>query len=315
MHKPEKTMIMKTENPLKYILVAATMLVIYTACKKDRIEESVLNAYESPNNYLDSKKEAEQEFEITSDSSSGPIIGNQGTHIWGGRSCLMYPNGDSVTLPFTVKLVELYTPKQMIYYQMPTVASDTILETDGEIRLRAFKNGTELLLKPGCSWSIKMPNTAPENYMRIFYGFQTANYVNWTDNPSSLGVTTSFSPIFATTTDGYLASIVKLGWINCDFKQGSSTNYQLTFASSTDNLTNVAIFIYFPATKTVMQVYNMASGSIPSGAAVKIVAIAVNTSGQLFSYYHNLTVTAAAQLEVTMAATTDPAIEALLNSL
>lgn len=308
-------MIMKTKNSLKFLLVAATVSVIYTACKKDRIQERTLNDYESPNNYLDSKKEAEQEFDITSDSSSGPIVGNQGTNIWGGRTCLMYPNGDSVALPFKVKLVELYTPKQMIYYQMPTVASDTILETDGEIRLRAFKNGTELLLKPGCSWAIKMPNPAPQNYMRVFYGFPTSNYVNWTDNPASLGVTTSFTPVFGTTTDGYLASIVKLGWINCDFKQGSNTNYQLTFASTTDNLTNVAIFVYFPATKTVMQVYNMASGSIPSGSAVKIVAIAVDANGQLFSYTQNLTMTSSTQAQVTMTATTDAALTALLDGL
>jgi len=307
-------MIMKTKNPLKYLLAVAAVGLIYTACKKDRIQERTLNDYDSPNNYLDSKKEAEQEFDITSDSA-GSIIGNQGTQIWGSRTCLMYPNGDTVYLPYKVKLVELYGPKQMIYYQMPTVASDTILETDGEIRLRAFKDGTELLLRPGCSWAIKMPNAAPKNYMRVFYGFPTSNFVNWTDNPASLGVTTSFNPVFATIPGAYTASIVKLGWVNCDFKQGSATNYQLTFVSSVDNLTNVAIFVYFPATKTVMQVYNMASGSIPSGSAVKIVAIAVDANGQLFSYTQNLTMTSSTQADVTMTATTDAALTTLLDGL
>ncbi len=306
---------MKTKNVFKYLLVVATVGVIYSSCKKDRIESQSLNDYNSPNDYLDSKKEAEQEFEITSDSSSGPIVGNQGTCIWGSRMCLMYPNGDTVYLPFKVKLVELYTPKQMIYYQMPTVASDTILETDGEIRLRAFKNGTELVLRPGCSWAIKMPNAAPKNYMNVFYGFPVSTYTDWTDNPANLGVTTSFTAPFATTANAYLASIVKLGWVNCDKTRGGSPNYNLSFVSTTDNLTNVAIFVYFPSTRTVMQVYNTVSGSIPNGSAVKIVAIAVDANGQLFSFSQNLTMTSSTSVQVTMAATTDPALTALLTAL
>lgn len=306
---------MKTKKIMKYFITAAAIGMIFTACKKDRIDEvQSLNEYNSPNDYLDSKKQDEQEFIITADSG-GPIVGNQFTTIWGGRQCLMFPNGDSVALPYTVKLVELYTPKDMIYYQMPTVASDTILETDGEIRVRAFKDGTELVLVPGCSWAIKMPNSAPENYMRAFYGFPVSTYVNWTDNPASLGVTTGFNPVFTTATDGYLNSIVKLGWVNCGITRGSGNNHTMTFASTTDNLTNVAIFIYFPATKTVMQVYNTVSGSIPNGSAVKIVAIAVDANGTLFSFNQNLTMTSSTQAQVTMAATTDAALTALLDGL
>lgn len=306
---------MKTKKIMKYLITATAIGMIFTACKKDRIDDvQSLNEYNSPNDYLDSKKQDEQEFIITADSG-GPIIGNQFTTIWGGRQCLMFPNGDSVALPYTVKLVELYTPKDMIYYQMPTVASDTILETDGEIRVRAFKDGTELVLVPGCSWAIKMPNSAPENYMRAFYGFPVSNYVNWTDNPASLGVTASFNPVFTTATDGYLNSIVKLGWVNCGITRGSSNNHTMTFASTTDNLTNVAIFIYFPATKTVMQVYNTVSGSIPNGSAVKIVAMAVDANGTLFSFNQNLTMTSSTQAQVTMTATTNAALTALLDGL
>ena len=298
-----------------FSLFIVVVSVINYSCSKDRIEEQKsLNTYNSPNTYLDSKKQAEQEFTIDS-TGSGPIIGNQGTTIWIGRDCLMFPNGDTVAFPYTVKLVELYKPKDMIYYQMPTVASDTILETDGEIRLRAFKNGTELLLKSGCSVQIKMPNTAPKNYMRVFYGVNTTNYVDWTDDLLSLGVSTTVNPVFSTVTDGYTAPIAKLGWINCGYKRGSNNNHTLSFTSTVDDLTNVAIFAYFPTTKTVMQVYNLTSGSIPDGSNVKIVAIAVNSSGQLYSFNQNLTVNASSAISVTMSATTDAALTALLDGL
>jgi hypothetical protein len=305
---------MKTKNFPKYLITIIAVGLIYTACKKDRIQEKSLNAYSSPNNYLNSKEQAEQTFTIDT-NGTGPIVGNQGTNIWMGKSCLMFPNGDSVYYPFTVKLVELYTPKDMIYYQMPTVASDTILETAGEIRLRAFKNGTELLLRPGCSDAVKMPNASPQNYMRVFYGYQVSNYINWTDNPVPLGVTGGFIPAFGTTSGGYLGSIARLGWINCDVTRGGANNHTLSFVSSTDILTNVAIFVYFPATKTVMQVYNVVSGSIPDGSAVKIVAIAVDANGNLFSFSQNLTVSSSSQIQVTMSGTTDAALTSLLNAL
>ncbi len=306
---------MKTSSRL-YLMIFSIIIatsVFYFGCSKDRIEQQ-LNTYAPVNTYLDSKKQAEQEF-IIDTSGSGPIIGNQGTKIWIGKQCLMFPNGDSVTWPFTVKLVELYKPKDMIYYQMPTISGGVIMKTDGEIRLRAFKNGTELVLKPDpCMAQIEMPNTAPQANMRVFYGFGST-ITDWTDNPASLGITTSLSPIFTTTTYGYSALIARLGWINCGVLAGGSGSSTLNFTSSVDDLTNVGIFIYFPSTKTVMQVYNLTTGQIPNGSNVKIIAIGLDGSGNLFSYYQQMTVNSSAPVDIVMSATTDAALTTVLDGL
>ena len=294
------------------LLAFAAALITYS-CSKDRIESK--NAYEPVNTYLDSKKQQEQEF-IIDTSGSGPIVGNQGTQIWQGKQCLMFPNGDSVTWPYSIKLVELYTPKDIIYYQQPTVASVGILKTDGEIRLRAFKNGTELKLKPDpCLAAIAMPCAAPQAGMKVFYGFGVAPSGDWTDNPATLGVTTSLSPNFVTTASTYTASIAILGWINCGQNAGSTPTSTLTFTSSTDDLTNVGIFVYFTATKTVMQVYNTSSLPIPNGSAVKIVAMGIDASGNLFSWTDARTVNSSTQIDVTMSATTDAALTSYLDGL
>ncbi|TAL58744.1 MAG: hypothetical protein EPN85_10865 [Bacteroidetes bacterium] len=293
------------------VICLAALIII--GCSKDRIEQ--LTAYSPVNTYLDTKKQQEQEFIIDS-SGSGPIVGNQGTQIWIGKQCLQFPNGDSVSWPFTVKLVELYTPKDMIYYQQPTVASVGILKTDGEIRLRAFKNGTELMLKPDpCLAAIAMPNPAPQAGMRVFYGFGTAPSDDWTDDPVAFGITTSLSPNFITTASSYTASIARLGWINCGQNAGTTPTSTLTFTSQTDDLTNVGIFIYFTATKTVMQTYNMSSKAIPNGSSVRIVAIGIDAGGNLFSWDQTKTVSSNEAIDITMAATTDAALTALLDGL
>lgn len=64
-----------------------------------------------------------------------------------------------------------------------------------------------------------------------------------------------------------------------------------------------------------MQVYNTASGSIPDGSSVKIVAIAVNSSGTLYTFSQNLTVSSSSSIEVAMGSTTDAAVTALLDGL
>lgn len=294
--------------------------VLYYGCKKDRIEQQTLNSYDSPDSYLDSKEPKEQEFTIDS-TGQGPITGNQGTKVWGGKNCLMYPNGDTVTYPFTVKLVELYKPKDMIYYRMPTVAGGNILRTGGEIRLRAFKGSTELVLKPNpCFAQIEMPSTAPRNDMRVFYGFLVGNssssqtYNDWTDDPSKLGSPSTLNPVFSTTTYGYSAPIAKLGWINCDLLVPTTATASVTVSSTVDDLTNVKFFIYFPGTKTVMQVYNPTSWNFPAGSAIKIVGIGMQGSN-LFSFYQELTPNGPTTVDVAMKATTDADLTALLDGL
>jgi hypothetical protein len=298
------------------LLAFALSVIALASCSKERIElKPQLNSYSSPNAYLDSKKQAEQEFII--DGSQGPIVGNQGTTIWGGKDCVRMPNGDTVSYPFTLKLVELYTPADMIYYQMPTMSSNRILATDGEIRIRTFKNGTELNLLQGCAgFMVSMPNAAPQpNYRKKFYGFANGSIVDFTDDLNSLGITPAQNPFWGVDTIGYNSIIEKFGWINCAQLAGTTSGSTLTFASNVDDLTNVAIFAYLPATKTVIQAYNQSIGIIPNGTDVKIIAIAVDGNGSLFSFYQQLNVTSSQAIQVTMSQTTDAQLTALLNSL
>ncbi|MCB0400689.1 MAG: hypothetical protein KDD41_01260 [Flavobacteriales bacterium] len=295
----------KTQTTLAVSILFVASSLIYS-CKKDRIETpepEQLNAYEPINSYLDSKKQQEQDFVIPGPGND-TIVGNQGTRIYGSKQCLVYPNMDTIDYPFTVHLVELYTPKDMIYWQMPTIASGSILETDGEIRVRATANGQELILKPGCPFGFEMPNGNPDANMTIFTGNDNGSYVNWVDSQTP----------FTLTAYGYLGYSNTLGWHNADQVAGSG-GHTLTFTSSTDDLTNVGIFIYMPATQTVMQVYNKVSGLIPNGTSVKIVLMAQDANGQLFSYTESRTVNSSATIDLSLSQTTDAALTSYLNGL
>ena len=295
------------------LLVLATTL-IFSSCSRDRIERD-LNTYESPNAYLDSKKQDEQVFVIDS-AGEGPIIGNQGTAIWGSIDCLQLPTGGPVTYPFLVKLVELYTPKDMIYYRMPTVSAGMPLETAGEIRLRAEKDGQQLSLSQPCAFKVSMPNAAPQlNYMNVYYGNENGDVVDWTTDLGVWGITQTQNPVFDLDTIGYTAFIEKLGWINADRAVANSGTFSITFDSDEDDLSNVMFFAYLPDSKTVLQSIDGVISGIPAGSLAKVVAIAVNASGDLFHYYEEVTVNGNVTSTIVMQGITDPQLTNLLDSL
>lgn len=295
------------------LLVLATTL-LFSSCSKDRIERD-LNTYESPNAYLDSKKQDEQVFVIDT-AGEGPIIGNQGTTIWGSIDCLQLPGGAGVDYPFIVKLVELYTPKDMIYYRMPTVAAGMPLETAGEVRLRAEKDGQELVLSQPCAFKVSMPNASPAlNYMNVYYGNENGDVVDWTTDLGVWGITQTQNSVFDVDTIGYTAFIEKLGWINADRSVSTSGTYSITFDSEEDDLSNVLFFAYLPDTKTLLQSNEGVISGIPAGASAKIVAIAVNTSGDLFHFNQELTVNGNLTVMVIMTEISDPDLTTLLDSL
>lgn len=295
-------------------LLVLVATVLFSSCSRDRIERD-LNTYESPNAYLDSKKQDEQVFVIDT-AGEGPIIGNQGTTIWGSIDCLQLPGGAGVDYPFIVKLVELYTPKDMIYYRMPTVAAGMPLETAGEIRLRAEKDGQELVLSQPCAFKVSMPNASPAlNYMNVYYGNENGDVVDWTTDLGVWGITQTQNPVFDTDTIGYTAFIEKLGWINADRSVSTSGTYNITFDSEEDDLTNVIFFAYLPDTKTVLQSNEGVISGIPAGASAKIVAIAVNANGNLFHFNQELTVNGNSTVMVIMTEISDPELTTLLDSL
>lgn len=296
------------------IPIAIVIAFSFSSCKKDRIK-TTMNEYSDLNDYFNLKKQQEQTFVVDS-NGTGPIIGNQGTKIWIAKECLQTMDGNDITWPFEVKLVELYTPMDMIYWQMPTVSTYGILQTEGEIRLRALKDGNELKLKPlPCKCVVEMPSDEPKEYMSVFYGFETNNRPNWTKNLAQFGITQPTSPWFLPTDTGHVAEIGMLGWIGCDTLVGSTSGALVSFVSETDNLNNVGIFIYFPTTKTVMQVYDQASSPIPLGSNVKIVCIAQKSDGSLYHFYSTAIINGNIEYNIEMQEISDSALTTLLNSL
>lgn len=299
---------MKTLKQVKVLMAAAAMagFGFFASCSKDRVEpeQTSKSSYESSDDYFNANKPAEQDFEITQ-AGPGPIVGNMGTKVWAAKEKLMFANGDSVHYPYTVKLVELYTPKDMIYYQMPSTSGLTLLTTAGEVRVRAFKDNQELVLRPTMTWTVEIPNATPIANMLIYYGAESGTAVNWVNTPTGN---------FDVTTYGYTGDIAQLGWVNCSKATSALTTATFTIGSTTDNLDNVTKFFYFPNLKSLKQVTSQTASSLPVGESVKIILIGIS-SGTPYVYNSNITVAQDSTFDVCLAASSDAALTSLLNGL
>jgi hypothetical protein len=283
-----------------------TLSILFSNCSKERIEpDQQLEEYEEADEYLESKKVEEQEYEIT-EEGDGPLIGNEGTKIWISKDILMYPNGDSVHFPYTIKLIELYTPEDMIYYQMPSMSDNALLSTHGYVRVRAFKDNVELVLRPDKYWLVEMPRSNPESDMLIYNGAENNADVNWVDK---------YSTAFTATAYGYYGEIKELGWIACAKDAiGSTQTVSYSFYSDSISLDNLSNYIYLPEKEALMQVIGSGTAPLPLDESMKIIVFA-KQGEQLFSFYTEGIVGAENRIEIVLSTTTDAALTATLVSL
>ncbi len=287
-------------------IVTYTMSSMFISCSKERIEDPSLKQYKSLNEYFDSKKQKEQEFIIDS-GGIPPIVGEQGTRIWPSKSAIMFANGDSVKWPYTVKLIELYTPKDMIYYQQATAAAGVLLNDDGQIKLRAFKDNEQLQFKAGASWKVEMPNKKPQSDMKLRYGNNEGTLINWNLNSDG---------DFANTDTSYIGQIGQFGWSTCAKLNATSPKYaKISFTSSTDDLLNVGIFIYLPTQKTLVQVFDQNSIDLPVGETARIILIGIDSGNKLYAYYKEMSIDTTNTIDVTLTEISETDLTKKLDNL
>jgi hypothetical protein len=151
--------------------------------------------------------------------------------------------------------------------------------------------------------------------MNVYYGNENGDVVDWTTDLGVWGITQTQNPVFDLDTIGYTAFIEKLGWINADRAVANSGTFSITFDSDEDDLSNVMFFAYLPDSKTVLQSADGVISGIPEGALAKVVAIAVNASGDLFHFYQEVTVNGEVTSMVMMEGISDSQLTSLLDSL
>jgi hypothetical protein len=253
------------------ILILGFAVLYFTACKKDRVPQ---DDYQSMDSFYTDNEEEEQEYTIDSTGSTC-LIAKKGTRICITADMLEFSGGGSVTYPFQLKVIELYSIKDMLLRRYPSVAGSQLLQTSAEIRIRAFKNGTEVQLKPGRAYLMEtasLPSIVTG--MQSYYGFDNGGTNDWTSSIASIipGFVDTLSSV-TPTSNTYILTPAKTGWVSAAKPyNGSGGNATLSLTVPGTNTQNIQVYISFTGFKGIMRITNLTSLPIPVGEQFKMVA-------------------------------------------
>ena len=298
-------------------LIAIACLAVVVSCSKDRTEKQLSNNYAPTDAFYTANAPPEQSFTI--DSLHGDTItGMHGTKIWNvGKTIFMLKsNHQDIYYPFTLKLIEAYTLKDMILSRLPNVAQNKILQDAGELKVTAFKDTNELLLKDNCGLPMYAPSTTPDAAMKVFYGF-----TNGTTNDWNMDVTQT-NYLFPSDTvtkigvngNGYSMKITKLGWVDIGHFF-TYTNASLTFTASGTNTNYIDIYVVFNNRHSFMKVNALTANYLPAGDPITVFALAMDTGGQMYYFKQNFTVSNGLAINLNMSQTTQSQVLAEMVNL
>ena len=288
------------------ITLSLFVLTLLSSCKKDRVTDP---SYESMDEFYNEHKVEEQEFIINSEDSAGHITGNQGTEIYVTKRLFQYTNRpDEVTFPYKIKLVELYEYDDIIFWQMPTPHADGALNHGGEIRVRAFKDDEELMLKPGLFYSANFSSTATESDMSVFHGTAPNDvFSHWTKASDGSDV--------VVTNGKYWVNTYQMGWVSPAKNNPGSGKTDIAFSVNGSGGENIDLVLAFKNFHGVITGRNLVIKDAPLGEVATLYCMAKDSKGKFRRYKSEITISAGMNIQLQMEEVDESTLLAELDNL
>lgn len=311
---------MKTKTPLGHLLTTAVIagLLVFSSCSKDRTEKDINTEYAPLDAFYYNNAPEEQTFIIDS-LGSDTIIGNQGTMIWGvPRTIFMDKlSFQDIYYPYTLKLIEAYSIKDMILTRLPNLAQGKLLKTQGEIKITAFKDANELALKNNCGLYYYAPSAIPDTAMELFYGFTNGTADDWntdilqTDYLFSSDSVSQLIDVYG----GYEAKIAKLGWTSIDRFYTYANKTNISFTATGTNTNFIDVYLIFNSIHSYLKVSNLLIQDMPVGEPATVFAIAMGSDGTMYYFKQDYTISSGMVVDLVMDATTESQVLTLMGAL
>jgi hypothetical protein len=310
---------MKRKNIWLIILSSIVSVALISSCKKERApEKSVQTEYTSLDDFYNQNQPPEQSFVIDS-TGHDSITGQQGTKIWRiPKEIFMYKSThQDIQYPYILKLIEVYSIKDMILVKYPSVANTNILHTGGELKVTAFKDDQELVLKEHCGYRMLALAPTPVSGMGVYYGFTTGTTTDWNNNVLNTDYLFTNDTVTHLTNqaNGYNMQICKLGWVNIAklTNNNNFTNITLTAGGTNTNL--IDVFIIFNNLHSYIKVNSLAASGLPVGEPITIFAMGKDSNGSMFYFKENYTVSSNMNVTLTFQTSTAANVLTVMGTL
>ena len=339
---------MKMKNLTRIGLLVLLIAISLVSCKKEIKEETKLPDGTALKNLIKEKRaDKTQEFVVDmSDPFGVDITGEQGTIVKFFPGQLKDKLGNIVTGNIDVTLLEIYSKADMLLMNKSTMGKlpsgdHAMLDSGGEILLKASQNGEELEINGGLTVQFPVDNTGgADTGMELFESCEKCEddcgddiickKDVWAvvDDTTQAGTgggimvdTGGVGPVY------YSAFVQNFGWTNVDrfySFAGVKTTLLVDAPTEYDNL-NCAIYISYDGEATALgsldtyiettELFTEHYGQIPVGLDIHIIAVSIIDG----DYYYTIkAVTTAAGATIVLddlMPTTESALIAEINNL
>lgn len=288
-------------------IVCLFLVGLIVSCSKDRIDHP---SFKPMDEFYNKHKVEEQEFVISNEDSSGPIVGNQGTELYLSRRLFKFSDrNDEVTFPYVIKLVELYKYKDVIFYQMPTPHINGPLNNGGEIRVRAYKDAEELVLRSGSSYESRFSAAVTETNMDAFQGVVTSS-----EEFSSWKMATDGSNV-SVNNGKYVFNSFLMGWITPGKNTPGSGSTNIDFKVKGSGGEVIDLILAFKNFHGVVMGNDLKLNNLPIGESATLLGMAMDDKGKYRLHQSEITISNSMTIDLKMEEVDEATLLATLESL
>lgn len=279
---------------IKSSLLLALSSALLFSCSKDRITE---DTFSSMDEYYQENRPEVQEFEITNEDTDQPIVGKDGSLLYPHSSIFEDSLSRSISVPYTVQLVELYTYKDMIFFEVPSKYPGAVLDVAGKVWVNALKDGGQLAIKTGSQFPILLNTEATADTKSGFHGgIELEGFAGWATASNG----TFVSRVDTIQPAKYLLGIGTLGWNTAADIQNAAGTTNIEFEIEANGGENIDLWFVSHDYKGCIRGSNLQIADVPVGVNGTVLAMAMDQDKNIRFFKKGITVQNAMSIDLEM---------------
>ncbi len=306
--------------------ILAAAIATFSACKKSQEKP----AYAKADDVFAAHAILTQTF--SGDASTGfTITGAKGTKIIFPAKAFRDGNGNVVSGNVTIKLKEVLSKKDVMFSGVMTESHGQLLESGGELEVKAQKDGADLQIMPDTLVRVEVPKVMNNKDMQLFVlgkrdqgqggsgGQQPpANPNTWVPAP--------YAP-FGNGPNSYTFSLPGFTWVNCD-RFYSDPNPKTTITVSpvfqdNNQVNNLQVMLVFKSIATVITLpfdygsnkFQSYQNSLPIGLQADLVIVGKDSDGYIQFGTQLITISANLHVDAPIHRATQAEVDAFLSTV
>ncbi|OQP64846.1 hypothetical protein A3860_19010 [Niastella vici] len=308
--------------------ILATAIVSVTACKKDKSTPN----YAKADDFMASHAIKEQSF--SGNAAAGfTITGKDGTKVTFSPNAFVDGNGNVVSGNVTVTLKEVLSKKDVLFSGVMTESNGQLLESGGEILVKAQKDGADLRINPALQNDgarVEIPKAMNKKDMGLFVqDKRQQGGATGGNQPQQSPYTWNPAPYypFGNGPNSYSFSLPSFTWVNCD-RFYSDPNPKTTITAlpafqDNNQVTDLQVMLVFKNITTVItlpydftvQKFQSYQNSLPIGLQADLIIIGKDSDGYIQFGTQPITISANMHIDAPIHKATQAEVDAFLATI